>query len=405
MTDDKTKPDTVMTYTKLLPVKWMLVLLFFLPVYVAGHEIEDPCGLELGAEQSASWFPMLEGKKVGLLVNHTSVVKGVHLLDTMLALGVDVQRIFVPEHGFRGTADAGELIKDGVDVPSGLPIVSLYGASKKPDQDQMKGLEVVVFDIQDVGVRFYTYISSMHYMMEACAENDVPMVVFDRPNPNGDYVDGPVLKAGFTSFVGMHPIPVVHGLTVGELALMINGERWLKNGTTCELIVLEMNNYRHDLAYSLPVNPSPNLPNDLSIRLYPSLCFFEGTEVSVGRGTEFPFQVIGYPDPAYGDFSFTPAPGPGARHPLQSGQRCYGLDLRNEEAAHRFTLRYFLEFYERSGRSDDFISRRRFFNLLAGTDRLAQQIEAGWSEAAIRADWQEDLKNYRRMRECYLLYP
>jgi uncharacterized protein YbbC (DUF1343 family) len=313
---------------------------------------------------------------------------------------------FVPEHGFRGTADAGELIKDGVDVPSGLPIVSLYGASKKPSQSHLKGLDVVVFDIQDVGVRFYTYISTMHYMMEACAENGLSMMVFDRPNPNGDYVDGPVLKEGFTSFVGMHPIPVVHGLTVGELALMINGEGWLHNGEKCALTVVEMENYRHDMVYSLPAKPSPNLPNDLSIRLYPSLCFFEGTEVSVGRGTKFPFQVIGYPDPAFGDFQFTPESTPGATQPLQMGQLCYGLDLRKEDAAaHRFTLRYLLEFYERSGRSDDFISRRRFFNLLAGSDRLAQQVEAGWSESEIRADWQEDLEDYRRMRECYLLYP
>jgi uncharacterized protein YbbC (DUF1343 family) len=395
-----------MKYNRIWPVNWIVVLLFLCPVYVNCHDFKDGGTLQLGAERTDEWMPLLDGKKVGLLINHTSMVNDVHLLDTMLALGVDVQRIFVPEHGFRGTADAGELIKDGMDASSGLPIVSLYGASKKPDQHQMEGLDVVVFDIQDVGVRFYTYISTMHYMMEACAENDLSMVVFDRPNPNGDYVNGPVLKEDFISFVGMHPIPVVHGLTVGELALMINGERWLKDGMVCALTVVGMENYHHDLSYSLPVNPSPNLPNELSIRLYPSLCFFEGTEVSVGRGTGFPFQVIGYPDPAFGDFSFTPSPGPGARDPLQSGKRCYGLDLRNEDAvAHRFTLRYLLDFYERSGRSDDFISRRRFFNLLAGNDRLAKQIEAGWSEAEIYADWQEDLEDYRQMRENYLLYP
>jgi uncharacterized protein YbbC (DUF1343 family) len=389
-----------------MPLKWILALLVLAPFWVNCSAQTDQAALRLGAEKVEDWLPMLEGRKVGLLVNHTSMVNGVHLLDTMLALGVDVQRIFVPEHGFRGAEDAGELIKDGVDVRSGLPIISLYGASKKPGKSQLKDLDVVVFDIQDVGVRFYTYISSMHYMMEACAESNLPLLVLDRPNPNGDYVDGPVLKEGFTSFVGMHPIPVVHGLTVGELALMINGEAWLKNGVKCLLTVVPMDHYRHDMVYKLPVQPSPNLPNHLSIRLYPSLCFFEGTEVSVGRGTDYPFQVAGYTDPAFGDFSFTPESRPGASDPLQKGQLCYGLDLRHESAdAHRFTLRYLLDFYKRSGRSPDFISRRRFFNLLAGTDRLAQQIEEGWSEATIRADWQVDLEVYKVMRERYLLYP
>jgi uncharacterized protein YbbC (DUF1343 family) len=389
-----------------MPLKWILVLLILAPFYANCSAKIDSTELRLGAEKVEDWLPMLEGRKVGLLVNHTSMVKDVHLLDTMLALGVDVRRIFVPEHGFRGSEDAGELIKDGVDLRSGLPIISLYGASKKPDQRYLKDLDVVVFDIQDVGVRFYTYISSMHYMMEACAESHLPLIVLDRPNSNGDYVDGPVLKDGFTSFVGMHPIPVVHGLTVGELATMINGEAWLKNGVRCELTVVVMDHYQHDMVYRLPVQPSPNLPNYLSIRLYPSLCFFEGTEVSVGRGTDFPFQVIGYPDPAFGDFSFTPESRPGASDPLQKGQLCYGLDLRNEDAAaQRFTLRYLLDFYERSGRSPDFISRERFFNLLAGNDHLARQIEEGWTEDAMRADWQGDLDEYRLMRERYLLYP
>lgn len=388
-----------------MPLKWILALWVLAPFYMNCSARTDPSELRLGAEKVEVWLPMLEGRKVGLLVNHTAMVNDVHLLDTMLALGIDVQRIFVPEHGFRGSEDAGERIKNGVDVRSGLPIVSLYGASKKPNQSQLKDLDVVVFDIQDVGVRFYTYISSMHYMMEACAENQLPLIVMDRPNPNGEYVDGPVLKEGFTSFVGMHPIPVVHGLTVGELATMINGEGWLKNGVKCALTVVPMDHYRHDRVYRLPVQPSPNLPNHLSIRLYPSLCFFEGTEVSVGRGTDFPFQVAGYPDPAFGDFSFTPESRPGASDPLQKGQLCYGLDLRNIEAtAQRFTLRYLLDFYERSGRSPDFFSRRRFFNLLAGNDRLAQQIEEGWTEAAIRADWQVDLDDYKLMRERYLLY-
>ena len=389
-----------------MPVKWIVVLLVLAPFYLNSSASACHNDLRLGAEKVEVWLPMLEGKKVGLLVNHTSLIDGTHLLDTMLALGIDVQRVFVPEHGFRGTEDAGELIKDGVDARSGVPITSLYGATKKPTGHQLKNLDVVVFDIQDVGVRFYTYISSMHYMMEACAESRLPMIVFDRPNPNGDYVDGPVLKDGFSSFVGMHPIPVVHGLTVGELAMMINEEGWLKNGVFCALTVVAMDNYRHDMVYWLPVKPSPNLPNYLSVRLYPSLCFFEGTEVSVGRGSDFPFQMIGYPDSIFGDFVFVPESRPGATRPLHDGRLCYGLDLRSEDAdTHRFTLRYLLDFYERSGRSADFISRRGFFNLLAGSDRLAQQIEAGWTEAAIRADWQEDLRNYLRMRMLYLLYP
>lgn len=260
----------------------------------------------LGCERSDYYLPSLKGKKVGLVVNHTSLVKGVHLVDTLLSCGVSINAIFAPEHGFRGKADAGAYVVDSLDATTGIQIYSLYGKNKKPSLAQLKGLDVVIFDIQDVGVRFYTYISTMHYMMESCAENKVKMMVFDRPNPNGAYIDGPVLEKGFTSFVGMHPIPILHGLTVGELALMINGQKWLKEGVSCDLTVVPMLGYVHTMPYSLPVKPSPNLPNDLSIRLYPSLCLFEGTDVSVGRGTEYPFQVIGYPDARYGQFTFTP---------------------------------------------------------------------------------------------------
>lgn len=379
----------------------------FVMILSASKVVGENVSLQTGAELTEEWLPILEGQRVGLLVNHTSQIDGLHLIDTMLALGVKIERIFAPEHGFRGDSDAGALIKDGVDAASGIPVISLYGASKKPSSAQLEGLDVIVFDIQDVGVRFYTYISSMHYMMEACAENGVKMLVFDRPNPNGDYVDGPVLKDGFTSFVGMHPIPVVHGLTVGELALMINGEGWLANGVKCDLEVVKMKGYTHDLLYSPPVKPSPNLPNLLSIRLYPSLCFFEGSDVSVGRGTELPFQVIGYPDPRFGEFSFIPVSTPGAAsEPLQQDRLCYGLDLRETEGVvHRFSLKYLLLFYKLSGRDDNFISRPRFFNLLAGSERLAQQIVQGLSEEEIRASWRQELEEYCIMRCNYLLYP
>ncbi|WP_430810504.1 MULTISPECIES: exo-beta-N-acetylmuramidase NamZ family protein [unclassified Carboxylicivirga] len=365
-----------------------------------GHE------LRLGCERLEEYLPLLNGKQVGLLVNHTSLVGQTHLIDTLLTRGINVAKIYAPEHGFRGKADAGEHIKSGQDVKTGLPVVSLYGKHKKPNKQDLEGVDVVIFDIQDVGARFYTYISSMHYMMEACAENSIPMLVLDRPNPNGDYYDGPVLDLEFQSFVGMHPIPIVHGLTVGELAQMINGERWLNDSVQCDLQVVKMDNYRHEMAYSLPVKPSPNLPNDISIRLYPSLCFFEATEISVGRGTYMPFQVIGYPDSTYGDFTFTPVSIEGmSKHPPQQDKLCYGVDLRNEPLAHRFTLSYLLTFYEKSNFSDSFISRERWFNLLAGNDTLLKKIEAGWSEVEIRASWSNELEDYATLRKQYLLYP
>ncbi|WP_439182436.1 exo-beta-N-acetylmuramidase NamZ family protein [Carboxylicivirga taeanensis] len=362
--------------------------------------------MQLGCQKFEEYLPLLADKQVGLLVNHTSMVESTHLVDTLLARGIAVKTIFAPEHGFRGKADAGELIDNNVDAKTGLPITSLYGKHKKPTSDDLRGLDVVIFDIQDVGVRFYTYISSMHYMMEACAENNVKMLVLDRPNPNGDYFDGPVLQKGFTSFVGMHPIPVVHGLTVGELALMINKEGWLNDSLRCDLSVIKMDNYEHSMAYSLPVKPSPNLPNDLSVRLYPSLCFFEATEVSIGRGTYMPFQVIGYPDSTLGDFTFTPVAIEGmSKQPPQQDKLCYGVDLRQEALTHTFSLKYVIDFYNNMGRSEDFISRRRWFNLLAGNDTLIEKIEKGWTEEQIRDSWQSELAAYSQLRNNYLLYP
>ncbi|MFB9213293.1 exo-beta-N-acetylmuramidase NamZ domain-containing protein [Echinicola jeungdonensis] len=362
--------------------------------------------IKTGADQPLHYLPLLKGKKVGLVVNQTSIInqkKSKHLVDFLLAEDIPVKKIFVPEHGFRGDADAGEAIENGMDKSTGLPVISLYGSHKKPTPEDLKDLDLLIFDLQDVGVRFYTYISTLHYVMEACAENNKPLIILDRPNPNGDYVDGPVLKNGFKSFVGMHPIPVVHGLTIGELARMINGEKWLKNGVKADISIIPVKNWDHAMPYSLPIKPSPNLPNELAIRLYPSLCFFEGTQISVGRGTTFPFQVIGAPDSRYGDFTFTPKSIPGmSKNPPYEGKKCYGLDLRGSELSHRFTLRYLLDMYKKSGKDPDFFNN--FFNTLAGTDELKKAILAGKSEEEIKATWQKDLNHYKKKRSKYLLY-
>ncbi len=359
-----------------------------------------------GADQSARYLPLLSGKRVGLVVNQSSLVGNNHLVDFLIKNEIEVTKIFSPEHGFRGKADAGEKVDDHLDVKTGLPIVSLYGKNKKPTREQLADLDVLVFDIQDVGIRFYTYISTLHYVMEACAENNKELIVLDRPNPNGDYVGGPVLKEEFQSFVGMHPIPIVHGCTVGELAIMINGEQWLNEGVQCKLNVISCKNYTHSMPWSLLVKPSPNLPNDLSVRLYPSLCFFEATHVSIGRGTQFPFQVIGYPNPEFGDFTFTPESIPGmAKNPKQDGKLCYGLDLRQEGLNHKFSISYFLGFYKHFEAESDFLSSERWFNLLAGTDQLLNDIRQGKTLLDIENSWEEELTDFLRLRKKYLLYP
>jgi uncharacterized protein YbbC (DUF1343 family) len=358
----------------------------------------------VGGQQMEVYLPLLKGKQVGLVVNHTSLVQDVHLVDTMLKQGIEVRRIFAPEHGFRGTADAGEHIQDGKDAKTGIEIVSLYGKNRKPTQEMINDLDVLIFDIQDVGVRFYTYISTMHYVMEACAEFGKKCIVLDRPNPNGDYFDGPVLEKDFQSFVGMHPIPVVHGLTVGELALMINGEGWLANGLKCDVTVVPVKGYKHSDRVSIPIKPSPNLPNDVAIRLYPSLCFFEASKVSVGRGTTFPFQVYGYPDSALGDFTFMPVSLAGmAKHPKLENQECFGKDLRRESLSHQFTLSYLLDVKDKLG--IDIIDNTRWFNLLAGNASLLKDIQQGATEAMIRESWKNDLASYAKLRDKYLLYP
>lgn len=360
----------------------------------------------VGAEQAQIYLPLLKGKKVGLVGNQTSILpqsENKHVVDFLLESGVQVKKVFVPEHGFRGTADAGEKVDNSVDQKTGLPIISLYGSNKKPSADQIKDLDVVIFDLQDVGTRFFTYISTMHYVMEACAEQGKKVIIFDRPNPNGGYIDGPMLKPGFESFVGMHNIPIVHGLTVGELAQMINGEKWLKGGLTVDLEVIPVANWTHAQPYSLPVKPSPNLPSDLAIKLYPSTCFFEGTVMSLGRGTYDPFQMYGYPDPKFGTFTFKPVSIDGmSKTPPHQDKLCYGVDLRGESLDHHFTLKYILDAYQKSEIKEKFFNN--FFNTLAGTDELKKQILAGKTEAEIRESWKAGHEEYKKRRDKYLIY-
>lgn len=360
-----------------------------------------------GAERMDQYLPLLKGKRIGMVVNHTSIVgpEKVHLLDTLLRLNVHIVKVFAPEHGFRGNADAGETVKNGKDNRTGVSILSLYGSNKKPTAAQLEDIDVVLFDIQDVGARFYTYISTLYYVMEACAENKKEMIVLDRPNPC-DYVEGPVLKPAYRSFVGMLPIPVLHGCTVGELAQMINGEGWIANRKqACSLKVIPTKGWTHGQPYILPVKPSPNLPNAQSIRLYASLCPFEATKVSVGRGTTFPFQVLGAPNKKYGSFTFTPRPLPGFdKNPMHKDEICYGEDLRHAEDVNGFTLSYFLRFYHLSGEGAAFFSRARWFDLLMGTDSVRKAIVKGQSEKEIRNSWQKELQVYQVTRKKYLLY-
>ena len=387
----------------------VVFLLLLSCVGFANAQNEEKGDLVIGAERFDKLKTLLEDKRIGLVVNQTSILNNeiqTHLLDALLENGFQVKVVFAPEHGFRGIADAGEIVKDSKDIKTGIPIVSIYGKQKAPTAEQMADIDAVVFDIQDVGARFYTYISTMHYVMEACAENDKELIVLDRPNPN-DYIDGPIRQPGFRSFVGVDPIPLLHGLTVGELASMINGEGWLKTGeNSCKLEVVTMLNWKHGDPYWLPVKPSPNLPNDQAVRLYPSLCFFEATSFSVGRGTYHPFQVIGYPDKKFGDFSFTPTSLPGFdTHPIQKDKVCYGINLQEYPFEGGLTLKFVLYFYDKCGKNASFFfSRAKWFDLLAGTDQLRKQIIAGMDEEEIRETWKEDLDNYKEMRKKYLLY-
>ena len=383
-------------------MKWLLTLLLLImaPLLTAREPILT------GAEQPERYLPLLAGKKVGLLVNQTSRVGEQHLVDFLLQQQVQVVGIFAPEHGFRGDADAGAKIDDSRDARTGLPIWSMYGASKKPDLSLLQQLDVVIFDIQDVGVRYYTYISSMHYMMEAAAAAGVAMLVLDRPNPNGAYLDGPVLELKFQSFVGMHPIPLLHGMTVGELAQMIKGEAWIANADKLQLTVIPNANYQRDLPYELPIPPSPNLPNSQAIKLYPSLGFFEATPMSVGRGTPFPFQVLGYDQFATDEFSFMPVSTPGAAlNPPLKDKQLYGEDLR-QVATDGLTLAYLMRWQQLfASHAKVLFTAPDFMDKLAGTDKLRVQIERGDSEQQIRDSWQGALQRFKQQRQPYLLYP
>jgi uncharacterized protein YbbC (DUF1343 family) len=382
----------------------VLFLLIFLTACNA-KKVGRPLGFEIktGADNTEVYLPLLRGKKVGIVTNQTGILSNkTHLVDFLLSKNIKIQTIFAPEHGFRGNADAGEHVIDGKDAKTGLPIISLYGDNRKPKLAQLAEIDIVVFDLQDVGLRFYTYISTLHYVMEACAENNIPLLILDRPNPNGNIVDGPILEKDYTSFVGMHPIPVLYGMTIGEYGKMINGEIWLQNGVQCKLTVIPCVSYNRKMSYSLPVKPSPNLPNDQSINLYASLCFFEGTNVSVGRGTEKQFQIYGSPFLPKSDFSFVPHPNFGAKEPMHKDQICYGEDLSAVPKVSQLELKWLIKAYKETSDKSKFFNS--FFAKLAGTKQLQQQIEAGATEKEIRKSWDKGLNAFREIREKYLIY-
>ncbi len=363
------------------------------------------------ADQFFKYYDYIKGKRLALVVNHTSMVGSKHLVDTLLGLDCQVKKVFAPEHGFRGQADAGERLSDKIDPRTGVPLISLYGKNKRPSKSQLEGVDLVIFDVQDVGTRFYTYTSTMTYVMEACAEFGVPLLILDRPNPNGYYVDGPILQADQKSFVGLHPVPIVHGLTVAEYARMINEEGWLRDGLYCELYHVQCANYSHRDFYELPLAPSPNLPNMRSIYLYPSLCWLEGTTVSVGRGTDKQFQVYGQPQANQGAFEFVPQPQAGAKYPKHKDNRCQGYDLsaieeKTLQQRSQIQLEYLLDFYKKAPASvqANFFNANNFFDKLAGTAELQAQIKAGKTAAEIRASWAADLAAYKALRKKYLLY-
>lgn len=385
-------------------MKYITLFICWLAVLQATAQVKN------GADRLEELFPLLENKRISLVVNQTSLVQNVHLLDTLYNKGMHITQVFAPEHGFRGDADAGEFIKNGKDYRTQVPIISLYGKNKKPQPPQLQQTDIVIFDIQDVGARFYTYISTMFYVMQACAENNKELIILDRPNPC-DYVDGPVLDMKYKSFVGMLPIPVLHGCTIGELAQMINGEGWLGNNLQCPLKVITIEDWKHGQPYSLPVKPSPNLPNDQAIALYPSLCPFEGTSVSVGRGTDFPFQIIGSPTTKNLKFRFMPHSMKGSdKHPLHQDTYCYGLNLSSEKNIPKgFSLQYVIQFYNyfqnlTKHAEKEFFTRPHWFDLLMGTNQVRLDILKNKTEEQIRSAWQKKLNQYKEIRKKYLLY-
>ncbi len=394
-------------------IKYILVLFLNIPFLYGNAQSSDENKntktIKVGAERTDLYLPLLKGKNIAIVANQTSTIKNTHLVDSLIALGVKVQKVFAPEHGFRGEADAGEKIITTTDVKTGLPIVSLYGGHTKPTAKDLEGIDMVIYDIQDVGVRFYTYISTMQYVMEACAENNIPFLILDRPDPNGFYIDGPVLEAKYKSFIGLHSIPIVYGLTAAEYAYMLNGENWLKDSVKCKLMHIPVEGYTHNDFYELPVKPSPNLPNMSAIYLYPSLGLFEGTVISAGRGTSIPFQLVGYPDYSKGNYKFTPHSIPGvAKNPPYENELCNGLDLsgldkdyfKNNKA---INISWIHDLYNDAKNKKKFFNS--YFNKLAGNASLKQQIISGITVDEIRKSWQPDLNAYKIIRKKYLLYP
>ncbi len=375
------------------------------------HISQDSLKILPAADLMNSYLPFLQGKKIAVVANQTSVISTgsllneksfVHLIDTLLSHGIQIQKVFAPEHGFRGEVDAGEKVADDKDIKTGLPIISLYGNNKKPNASQLKDIDLILFDIQDVGVRFYTYISTLSLVMEACAEQGIPLMVLDRPNPNGHYIDGPVLEQEFKSFVGMHVVPLVYGMTLGEYAQMVNGENWLKDSLHCELQIIPILNYTHQSVYSLPQRPSPNLPNDKSINLYPSLGFFEGTIINAGRGTEFQFQRYGAPFFPTGEFTYTPESNFGSKFPKFKGKQCNGVDLSDVPRMDSVNLKWLLDAYQKTPKDNTFFGET--FTIHAGNEKLRKQIEAGKTADEIRSSWAVDLAKFEKIREKYLLY-
>ena len=370
------------------------------------HQKRETIAPTLGIDRMSLYIDSLKGKRIAIVANQTSVIANTHLVDTLLALNLNVVKVFAPEHGFRGEMDAGQHIDHSIDPKTKLPLISLYGANKKPSPTQLEDIDIVIYDIQDVGVRFYTYISTLHYVMEACAESKIKLIVLDRPNPNGHYIDGPVLEPTFKSFVGMHPVPIVYGMTVGEYAKMINGEGWLDNHIKCDLWVIECMNYTHDYPYHLAIAPSPNLRSDLSIALYPSLCLFEATTVSIGRGTQKPFEVYGHPKFPKLGFSFTPVSSPGAKNPKHMNKVCQAIDLSSQliNRVDALNLNYLIHARDLLGDSIKFIDQPSSFNRLAGTSNLIDQIQNGWTQEQIKATWQSGLEKFKSIRVKYLTY-
>lgn len=377
-------------------------------IMLIDNVVKKSSEINTGAYRLQEYLPLIKGKNIAVVANQSSVINKAHLVDSLLSLGVTIKKVFCPEHGFRGVVDAGEKVKSEKDEKTGLSIISLYGKNKKPSAEQLKDVDIVIFDIQDVGVRFYTYLSTLHYVMEACAESNKAFILLDRPNPNGYYVDGPVLENEFKSFLGLHPVPIVYGLTIGEYAQMINGEGWLKNGIKCKLKIITCENYTHKDFYELTIKPSPNLPNMSSVYLYPSLGLFEGTVVSVGRGTDLPFQIIGHPTLQKSNYTFVPQSKIGASDPKYKGQTCYGYNLADFGAEYiknykKIYLFWLMGTYQNTPDKTTFFDQN--FNFHAGNSTLQKQIKEGITEDEIRKSWQEGIKKFKTIRKKYLLYP